>query len=62
MLLEVNRLTAKTKALEAELAQFRATDPGAKGATSGGGPAGENKPRGIDGAAMAFDSDPSLVR
>jgi len=62
MLLEVNRLTAKTKALEAELAQFRATDPGTKGATAGGGATGENRPRGIDGAAMAFDSDPSLVR
>jgi hypothetical protein len=62
MLLEVNRLNAKTKALEAELATYRSTDPGARGATGGGGTTGENKPKGIEGMALQFDSDPSLVR
>lgn len=62
MLLEYNRQTAKITALEAELAKYRGTDPGARGATSGGGAPAENKPKGIEGAAMAFDSDPSLRR
>ena len=60
MILEHNRQKAKITALEAELAQYRGTDPGAKGATGGGGgPAGAAKARGIEGAAMAFDSDPN---
>lgn len=62
LLLEVNRMLAKNKALEEELSKFRQTDPGAKGATAGGGGTAENKARGIEGAALAFDSDPSLVR
>lgn len=64
MILEYNRLAAKNSALEAELAKFRATDPGAGGATggAGGNAGGDNRPRGIEGAALAFDSDPSLRR
>ncbi len=61
VLLEVNRLQAKTAALEAELVKFRGTDPGAKGATAGGGPVATPKRGGIDEQALAFDSDPSLV-
>jgi prefoldin subunit 5 len=62
MILEVNRQNAKITALEAELAKFRSTDPGSKGATAGGGgdltPA---KAKGIDGVIAALDSDPDNV-
>ncbi len=61
MMLEYNRQAAKVTALEAELAKFRSSDPGARGATAGGGgPAGE-KSKGIEDMALAFDSDPGLV-
>lgn len=62
ILLAHTQLEEKYKALEAELAQFRSTDPGAKGATNGGGALADNKPKGIDAAAMSFDSDPYLKR
>lgn len=62
MLLEYNRQTAKITALEAELAQYRASDPGSARATGGGGGLDAAKPKGIEGAALAFDSDPSLRR
>lgn len=61
VLLEVNRLQAKTAALEAELVKYRGSDPGAKGATAGGGPTATPKRMGIDEVAMSFDSDPGLV-
>ena len=61
VLLAYNRLMEKHTALEAELAKFRSSDPGAKGATSGGGPAADDKPKGIDAMTATFDMDPGLV-
>lgn len=61
VLVAYNRLEAKAKALEDELAKFRSTDPGAKGATSGGGVQPDSKPKGIDAMTATFDMDPGLV-
>lgn len=59
VVMENGRLDAKVKALEAELAKIRGTDPGARGAAA---PAAAAAPRrgGIEEASAAFDSDPSI--
>jgi hypothetical protein len=61
VLLAYNRLMEKYTAMESELAKFRSSDPGAKGATGGGGPVVDTKSKGIDELTATFDMDPGLV-
>jgi hypothetical protein len=56
MLMEYNRLAAQRDALQQELEQIRATDPGAK--PKAGAPPTAEAPKGIAGSAAVFDQVP----
>jgi len=57
LILEINRRDTKITELEAELAKYRGTDPGAEHGKGGEQLQGD-KPRGIEGASAVYDNAP----
>lgn len=57
MIIRLNRVQSERDSFKAELEKIRGTDPGAK-PTGGAAPPNTEQPRGISGAAAAFDMMP----